>query len=269
MTTELFQITEGRVPVLVNAPHPGTFIPAAIADRMTPEALTVPDTDWFADRLAAVAIEHGASLLTATHSRYVVDLNRDPSGAVLYPGADNTGLVPTSTFAHQPIYRDGCEPDNRAMAERVETYWRPYHDRLYAELARLKVIHGVAMLLDVHSIPSRAPRFFEGRLPDLNLGSADKASAAPDVIAKAWSVCAEAEGFSAVLDGRFKGGYITRRYGQPDDNVHALQIEIAQSAYMTEGPPWTYDADQASGIRAVVSGLVGAMADWAGHAMAA
>ena len=151
----------------------------------------------------------------------------------------------------------------------METYWRPYHDRLYQELARLKVIHGVAMLLDVHSIPARAPRFFEGRLPDLNLGTADGASAAPGVVDRVWSVCAGARGFSAVKDGRFKGGYITRRYGQPEQNVHAVQIEIAQAAYMTEGPPWAWDADKAGGIRDVVGRLVGALLDWASHAKAA
>lgn len=269
MTDDLFQISEGRVPVLVNAPHPGTLIPAAIADRMTPEALAVPDTDWFADRLAAVALDHGASLMTATHSRYVVDLNRDPSGAVLYPGHDNTGLVPTSTFAHQPVYRDGAEPSQQEMMERVERYWRPYHDRLYGELAKLKVLHGVAMLLDVHSIPARAPRFFPGRLPDLNLGTADGASAAQDVVDRAWAVCAEAKGFSAVHDGRFKGGYITRRYGQPDDNVHAVQIEIVQASYMTEGPPWAYDPEKAAAMRGVISQLVGTLADWATQAVAA
>jgi N-formylglutamate amidohydrolase len=160
-------------------------------------------------------------------------------------------------------------PDQREVAERVETYWRPYHDRLYAELAKLKVIHGVAMLLDVHSIPARAPRFFEGRLPDLNLGAADGMSAAPGVVDRTWAVCAGARGFSAVRDGRFKGGYITRRYGQPDDNVHAVQIEIVQASYMTEGPPWAYDAAKAAAMRGVVSQLVGAMTDWASHAVAA
>lgn len=269
MTDHLYHISEGRVPVLVNAPHPGTFIPPDIAARMTSGALQVPDTDWFAERLADVALDHGASLMTATHSRYVVDLNRDPSGAVLYPGADNTGLVPVNTFAHDPVYREGAAPDQREIAERVERYWRPYHDRLYAELAKLKVVHGVAMLLDVHSIPARAPRFFEGRLPDLNLGTADGASASPAVADRAWAVCAGAKGFSAVKDGRFKGGYITRRYGRPEENVHAVQIEIAQASYMTEGPPWAYDAAQAAAIRGVLSQLIGALADWAGHAKAA
>jgi N-formylglutamate deformylase len=269
MTEPLYHITEGRVPVLVNVPHPGTYIPPEIADRMTPVARQVPDTDWFADRLAAVALDHGASLMVATHSRYVVDLNRDPSGAVLYPGADNTGLVADTTFAYDPIYREGLAPDQREVAERVERYWRPYHDRLYQELAKLKVIHGVAMLLDVHSIPSRAPRFFQGRLPDLNLGTADGASAAPGVVERVWRVCADAEGFSAVKDGRFKGGYITRRYGQPEQNVHAVQIEIAQCAYMTEGPPWIWDAGKAAGIRDVIGQLVATMLEWASHAKAA
>ncbi|MEZ5669419.1 MAG: N-formylglutamate deformylase [Alphaproteobacteria bacterium] len=264
----LYHVSEGTIPVLVNVPHAGVHIPPAIAATMTPAALAVADTDWFADRLAAVALAHGATLMTATHSRYVVDLNRDPTGTPLYPGADNTGLVPTTTFAHEPIYRD-APPDAAALAERVGRYWMPYHDQLYAELARMKVIHGIAVLLDVHSIPAHAPRFFDGRLPDLNLGSADGASAAPALTARAWRVCTEAKGFSAVHDGRFKGGYITRRYGQPEQGVHALQIEIVQAAYMTEGPPWVWDEAKARPLMAVLGAMVGTLADWVGHAAAA
>jgi N-formylglutamate deformylase len=250
-------------------PHAGTYLPIRIAERMTGQARHVPDTDWHVERLYDMAAGLGATVLTATHSRYVVDLNRPPDNRPLYPGASNTELCPLTMFDFSPIYLPGQEPDDAEVAARIEAYWRPYHDQLYRELARMQVQHGVAVLLDVHSIPSRAPRFFPGRLPDLNLGTVDGTSAARELVERAWGVCRDADGFSAVLDGRFKGGYITRRYGQPDRNVHALQIEIVQAAYMREGQPWAWEPAKAEPLRQVLGRMIGTLADWVSRAAAA
>jgi N-formylglutamate deformylase len=257
-----FLFTPGKTPLLVSAPHVGTHIPEALAEAMTPEALAVPDTDWHMDKLYGFARELGAGMLLATHSRYVVDLNRDPLGKPLYPGADNTEVCPTSRFDRTPIYREGRAPDAPAVARRVERYWRPYHDVLDAELRRLKRRFGVALLFDAHSILSRVPRFFEGRLPDLNLGTGGGTSADPALVERLGAVLRGSNDFSHVVDGRFKGGYITRHYGRPEDGFHAVQLEMAQCVYMDETPPWTYRPDLAERIQPVLRRLLQAMLDW-------
>jgi N-formylglutamate amidohydrolase len=204
----------------------------------------------------------GCGLIVAEQSRYVIDLNRDPSGTPLYPGADNTELCPLSTFGRQPIYRPGQEPDAAEIAERVERDWRPYHDTIEAELAKLKAKFGVAVLWDGHSIPSRVPRFFDGQLPDLNLGSASGASADPSLTETARAAL-DGPGMTLVVNGRFKGGYITRRYGRPAENVHALQLEKAQIAYMDEAPPYPWSMSRAAPMLARVERTLRALVAWA------
>jgi N-formylglutamate deformylase len=260
---ETFHFTAGTTPLLISIPHCGTFIPPEIAARMTPEALAVPDTDWHVEKLYDFVPALGAGLITATHSRYVVDLNRDPSGRPLYPGADNSELVPLKTFASEPIYRDGQEPDDAEIAARRETYWRPYHDKIATELARLRDRFGVAILWDGHSIISEAPRFFEGRLPDFNLGTGKGATADSGLTARIMDVLNGAEGFTAILNGRFTGGYITRHYGQPGAGIHALQLEMAEIAYMEEGPPFAWDPSRAENLTDVLRRVVAALIDWA------
>jgi N-formylglutamate deformylase len=255
--------TAGDTPLVVSAPHVGTYVPAAILGRLTPEAAELADTDWHIERLYDFARGLGASVIAATHSRLVIDLNRDPSGQPLYPGASNTELCPLGTFADGPVYRDGGAPDAAEIAARVETCWRPYHAALAAELARARARFGVAVLWDAHSIVSRASRFFAGTLPDFNLGTADGASCDPALAARVHAILATAPGFSAVHNGRFKGGYITRHYGQPADGVHALQLEMAQSAYMVEGPPFAWDPERAARLRPVLEACLGACLDWA------
>ncbi len=261
--TDNFQFTAGTTPVLISVPHAGTAIPPAIAARMTPEALALPDTDWHVEKLYDFAAELGAGLIAADHSRYVVDLNRDPSGKPLYPGADNSEFVPLTTFAEQPIYRPGQQPDAVEITARREAYWQPYHDRLAAELARLKSTFGVAVLWDGHSILSHVPRFFDGRLPDLNLGSAKDASAAPELVAQVMGVLGNADGFSSILNGRFTGGYITRHYGQPGDGVHALQLEMAEIAYLDETDPSRYDPARAARLKTLLRQTIETVIAWA------
>ena len=262
MDQPLYILSRGSTPLLIDVPHAGTHVPAEIAAGMTPLALTVPDTDWHVPSLYQHALERGAGLMAATHSRYVIDLNRDPQDVALYPGADNTELCPRQSFANEPLYRAGREPDAIAVRRRREIGWAPYHAALRAELERLRAEHGYAVLLDAHSIRSRVPRFFEGRLPDLNLGTADGRSCAADLRERAMTVLRGAAGFSAVLDGRFKGGYITRHYGQPGEGVHALQLEIAQACYMDEERPRTWSPAPAMALVEVLRSLVEALLRW-------
>jgi len=255
----LWTLARGDSPLVVDVPHAGTHIPGAIAARFTPAGLRVPDTDWHVDRLVSFAPEAGMTLLCATHSRYVVDLNRDPSGVQLYAGADNTELCPTRTFGNAPIYAAEILPAPEEIAARRRDYFDPYHAALHAEIERVRARHGYAILLDGHSIRSVVPRFFAGRLSDLNLGTADGASCAPAVQAAADLVLAGATAFTSVVNGRFKGGYVTRHYGQPARGVHALQLEIAQACYMDESPPYPWDAPRAAKLVAVLERLVAAL----------
>jgi N-formylglutamate deformylase len=243
-------------------PHVGTAVPEAIAVRMTDTARNLPDTDWQVDRLYDFVTDLNASVIAATHSRYVVDLNRAPDHRPLYPGSSETGLCPTTTFADRPIYRDGQAPEEAEVAERREHYWRPYHQRLQEQLAAITARHGAAVLWEAHSIRSRVPRFFQGRLPDLNIGTGGGASAAPALIARLKAVAAESADYSHVVDGRFKGGYITRAYGNPVAGVHAVQLELAQATYMEEDPPYAFREDLAERIRPVLRRLLEATLSW-------
>jgi len=258
----LWDLQSGDSPLLVNVPHAGRFVPDAIRLRFTPAAEALADTDWHVERLARVAPSMGVTLLVATHSRYVVDVNRDPSGRALYAGADNTELCPLRTFANEAIYRDGAGLSASEIAARRAVYFDPYHERLRRELARLHVLHGHVVLFDLHSIKSRVPRFFEGRLPDLNLGTASGASCSASLREAALHLCADATGFTHVADGRFKGGYITRHYGSPQSGFHALQLETAQSAYMEEEPPFPWDGSRASRFAALLERLLVALSEW-------
>lgn len=250
------------VPLIVNVPHAGTWLPPLIAEALTHASLQVPDTDWHVDELYDFAPALGTTLMVATHSRIVVDLNRNPTGDALYAGVSNTEICPTATFASQPIYKPGVAPDKVVIASRVERYWRPYHQQLLAEIARIKAVHGYCILLDAHSIISVAPRFFEGRLPDLNLGTADGRSCEVSLARLACEVLTHADGFTSVHNGRFKGGYITRHYGDPAGQVHALQLEMAQSCYLDEAAPARYDASRAAALKMVLKTLVERLLTW-------
>lgn len=258
-----FRFHQGSAPLVVSVPHAGEHVPAPLLARLTHDATALPDTDWHVHRLYDFAAELGASVLVAQCSRYVVDLNRDPEGRALYTGQDETGIVPTTTFDREPVYRDGQVPDQVEIDARIAVYWRPYHDRLAAEVARIRAAHGVCVLLDAHSIRSQVPRFFEGALPHLNLGTRDGASADPGLIQAAMAVLAQAPGFSSVCDGRFRGGYITRHHGRPDAGVHALQLEMAQRVYMDETPPYAYREDLAGRIRPTLRELLESAIAWA------
>ncbi|MDR2128108.1 MAG: N-formylglutamate deformylase [Burkholderiaceae bacterium] len=245
-----FRFRAGTRPLLISMPHVGTHVPPALLERLTDKARHVPDTDWHLERLYDFADELGASVLIATHSRYVIDLNRSLDGASLYPGQSVTGLCPIDTFDDTPLYRSRAnEPDAAEIAARRNAIWQPYHAKLAEELARLKSTHGTALLWDAHSIRSVLPRFFDGKLPDLNLGT-DNGSSCDDALAqRLLDIAREAHGYTAVLNGRFKGGHITRHFGQPSLDIHAVQLEITQCSYMQEHLPFNYLPAVAAGVQ--------------------
>jgi len=257
--TEPYRFERGRTPLLVTIPHDGRELPADIESRMTEAGAARPDTDWHVERLYGFAESLGAGVLAARYSRYVVDLNRPPGDEALYPGQVATGLCPTATFAGEPIYRDGAGPDDAGRRSRVERYWRPYHERLAAELERLREAHGYALLWDAHSIRSRVPRLFEGELPVLNVGTNGSRSAGRRIERDLWSA-AERSPYPAVLNGRFIGGYTTRHYGNPARGVHAVQLEIAQRAYMDE-KTLRYDEPRAQALGETLETLLATYLD--------
>jgi N-formylglutamate deformylase len=268
---DLFRFIFGKSPLLVSVPHAGTHVPDAIAGRLSDRARGLPDTDWHVDRLYDFLGAIGATAISATHSRYVIDLNRAPDSRPLYAGASNTELCPTTTFAEEPIYRPGQAPDAAEIEDRRTRYWQPYHDRLNEALAEIRARHGVAVLWDAHSIRSEVPRFFAGRLPDLNIGTGGGTSAAPELVAQVSgrAAAAEALGYSHVVNGRFKGGYITRTYGRPAAGAHAIQLELSQITYMDEDPPYAFRADLAAQVRPVLRHMLEAALAWTAEARAA
>jgi N-formylglutamate deformylase len=253
---EIFELHQGTVPLLISVPHDGTLIPADIASRMVPAARRVPDTDWHVARLYAFAREFGASMIVPRHSRYVVDLNRPPDDTSLYPGQNTTGLCPMVQFSGEAVYLDGQMPDEDEVGERVERYWRPYHDALRGELERIHAGHGRVTLWEGHSIRgSELPFLFDGRLPDLNLGTAGGRSCSPALQARLEGVLAAQDGYDFVVNGRFKGGYITREYGEPARGIDAVQLEISQRVYMDEAS-YAYDESKATQAQPTLAGLL-------------
>lgn len=249
----VYDFHEGNTPLLISIPHDGRELPEVIASRMTAAARALPDTDWHVTRLYAFAREIGASILAARFSRYVIDLNRPPDDASLYPGSAGTGLCPQRTFGGEAIYAAAPEIDTD---ERLDRYWRPYHRKIEETLTALRMRHGVALLWDAHSIASRVPSLFEGELPVLNIGTFDGRSCGRQRAARVITV-AEQSPYDAVADGRFKGGFITRHYGDPDNDIHAMQLELAQRAYMDEASG-RYDEVKTSRLRETLRAMLAA-----------
>lgn len=261
-----FRFKAGNTPLLISMPHAGTTIPDAIAADMSAVAQLKADTDWHLPLLYNMAEKLGASVISAEYSRYVIDLNRSKDDSNLYPGQDTTGLCPVDTFSKQPLYKAGREPDAMHIAERIEKYWQPYHQQLGEELERIRALHGIAVLWDAHSIASVVPRFFDGKLPDFNFGSADQHSCALELqnaLDAMMQKSIHAKPVSYVVNGRFKGGYITRNYGQPKQNIHAVQLEMSQCVYMNETAPFDYRPDLASQVQPLLTELLTTCLNWA------
>ncbi|WP_304166154.1 N-formylglutamate deformylase [Phenylobacterium aquaticum] len=260
MAGDWLEVARGDAPLVVSFPHTGLDLPGELATRFVSPWLARKDADWWIDRLYDFAADLGATTVRTRISRSVIDVNRDPSGASLYPGQATTELCPTTTFDGEPLYRPGDEPDAAEIARRRETWFAPYHAALDAELQRLRAIHPRVVLYEAHSIRSVIPRLFDGVLPQFNLGTNSGAACDPALTRAVEAVC-EATGWSWVANGRFKGGWTTRRYGQPGQGVHALQMELACRGYMDDpdDPPtprtWpaAYRPDQAAPLRAALT----------------
>jgi N-formylglutamate deformylase len=246
MNDDTLTLHAGTTPLLVSLPHDGSVIPDAIGDRMHLSARRAPDTDWHVARLYDFARELGASVLVPRYSRYVVDLNRPPDDVSLYPGQNTTGLCPIVQFSGEPVYLDGQQPSPDEIRQRVDRYWRPYHDALKTELRRLLTVHDRVVLWEGHSIRGECPFLFEGRLPDFNLGTSSGASCSNSLQGRLENILASQQGYDHVVNGRFKGGYITRHYGNPSIGVDAVQLEISQRIYMDED---TFAWDEARAVR--------------------
>jgi N-formylglutamate deformylase len=256
----LFEYLPGDLPILISFPHSGTYVPPELTARLRPQVLDLPDTDWFVPQLYDFSRELGASVIRATHSRYVVDLNRPPDGAPLYPGQRETTVCPTETFGGEALYLDGANPSAAEIADRLPRYWQPYHDKLEVLIRDLVQRHGHCVLWDAHSILSQVPGLFEGRLPDLNVGTSGGRSCSPAVLNRIVASLSTQKQFSFVVDGRFKGGFITRHYGRPAARIEAVQLEIAQCAYLVETRTPTFDAARARPLSLLLRDLLGSVA---------
>jgi N-formylglutamate deformylase len=251
-----FSLQRGRVPLLISLPHDGSDIAHDISERMQPAARCSPDTDWHVGRLYQPLAETlGASVLKPMASRYVVDLNRPADGHALYPGQRETGLVPVIGFDGVPLYREGLAPDAAEVQRRIAEFWQPYHQALADELSRLCEEHGRAVLWEGHSIRSRVPMLFQGRLPDFNLGTANGESCGLALQARLQDCLESQSRFSIAVNGRFKGGYITRNYGSPAAGIQAVQLELVQLNYMDE-ESFAYDEAKASDVQILISRLL-------------
>ncbi|QXH51156.1 N-formylglutamate deformylase [Pseudomonas fakonensis] len=253
---------QGRLPLLISMPHAGLALTDVVRDGLVPPARSLPDTDWHIPRLYDFARELGASVVAAEYSRFVIDLNRPDDDKPLYAGA-TTGLYPATLFEGEPLFMDGQVPTADERATYLERIWRPYHDTIRRELARMRKEFGYALLWDAHSIRSVIPHLFDGKLPDFNLGTFNGASCDPELAERLKGVCAGFPGYSHVLNGRFKGGHITRHYGDPAQHIHAVQLELAQSTYMQEVEPFAYREDLAQPTQEVLRGLLEALLGWA------
>ncbi|MFQ5624748.1 MAG: N-formylglutamate deformylase [Paracoccaceae bacterium] len=252
------EVSEGSGPIILGMPHTGTWVPEEIMARLNDTGRALADTDWHIDRLYDGLLE-GATTVRATFHRYVIDANRPPSGDSLYPGQNTTGLCPLTDFDGRPVWRGGEEPDAAEIEARRRRFHAPYHAALAEQVARVRERHGIAILYDCHSIRSVIPYLFEGELPALNVGTNGGTSCAGPLESAAVAV-AGASRFDTVLNGRFKGGWTTRHYGRPETDVHAIQMEIAQRAYLTEeAAPWRYDETKAEALRDTLAAVLAAL----------
>ncbi|WP_082630968.1 N-formylglutamate deformylase [Roseovarius atlanticus] len=255
------EVTRGQSPLVLGLPHTGTDVPPDVADGLNETGRELADTDWHIQALYAGLVGDASTVRTTIH-RYVIDVNRDPEGASLYPGQNTTSLCPVTDFDGQPIWKEGAAPDAAEIARRREAYHAPYHAALAAELERVRDIHGFAVLYDCHSIRSEIPFLFDGTLPDFNVGTDEGRTCAPSIQDSVHRRCEAAKGYSAILNGRFKGGWTTRHYGRPGEGLHAIQMELAQCTYMHESPPWDYAPDRADRLRPHLKTILDDLIRW-------
>jgi N-formylglutamate deformylase len=257
----LMEVHQGTSPLVLGLPHTGTDIPPNSLARLNGTGRAMADTDWHIHNLYDGLLDSVTTVRTPIH-RYVIDVNRDPAGVSLYPGQNTTGLCPLTDFDGQSIYQDGQEPDSAEIERRRATYHAPYHAALQAELDRVHALHGFAILYDCHSIRSHIPFIFDGTLPDFNIGTNLGTTCSPEIADAVAQICSDAKGYNSITNGRFKGGWTTRHYGHPADGFHAIQMELAQSTYMAEAPPWDYATLRADTLRITLKKTLETLSDW-------
>jgi formiminoglutamase len=248
-------IKRGDSPIVLAQPHGGTDVPLTIWDRFNTVGQALADTDWHINRLYDGLLENASVIQTPVH-RYVIDANRDPAGVSLYPGQNTTTLCPLTDFDGRPIFRDGQEPSNDEVEERRASFHAPYHEAIAEELERVRQKFGIAVLYDCHSIRSNIPFLFEGELPVFNIGSNVGQTCAPMIEQITVEACRADVNVETVVNARFKGGWTTRHYGQPETGIHAIQMETAQRAYMFEQSPWAYAPERANKTRAILKSIL-------------
>jgi len=255
--SDIFKLRRGNSKLLVSMPHVGTQLPAWLTPRMSKDALNLPDTDWYLEELYDFLPELDVTLIAANYSRYVVDLNRSSDDISLYPGSNVTGLCPTDTFSDQAIYGQESSLDPTEIESRLNRFWYPYHDALAAEIARIKAVHGEVIVWEAHSIRSVVPRFFDGELPQLNIGTADGMSCKQSLLDSVVDVIKQSADYSWVVNGRFKGGFITRHYSQPSQGINTMQLEIAMRSYMDESSlKPSFDHNKAQSLRVLLKSMM-------------
>ncbi len=258
---EPYEFTAGTSPLLISIPHAGTRLTPEVAAGLSEAALPLGDTDWHIPHLYEFARAMGASVLAGNYSRFVIDLNRPSDDKPLYTTA-TTGLYPDTLFDGRDTFKPGMTPTDTRRQDYLAQIWQPYHQRIQSELARIKQEFGYALLFDAHSIASVIPRLFDGQLPDLNLGTNNGESCSAALSDVLTGICQQQTQFSHVLNGRFKGGYITRAYGQPEADIHAVQLELAQVNYMDETPPYAWSETRAPALQALLQQLLEGMVAW-------
>ncbi len=255
------QTVTGNSPIVLGLPHTGTFVPDGILAKLNTIGRGLDDTDWHIHRLYD-AVMPDVTTVRATFHRYVIDANRDPEGVSLYPGKNTTGLVPLTDFDGQDIWE--APPSEKDIQARRLSYHAPYHAALQAELERVHALHGIAILYDCHSIRSGIPYLFEGTLPDFNIGTNQGTTCAAAIQTVTETVCTDATDYTSTTNGRFKGGWTTRYYGQPSAGYHAIQMELAQSTYLgSETAPWHYDTQKAARLRPHLTSILTQLAELA------
>ncbi|MCP5036064.1 MAG: N-formylglutamate deformylase [Rhodobacteraceae bacterium] len=257
----MIKVLPGNSPLVLGMPHAGTDVPPAIWKNLNQTGRALADTDWHIHQLYDGLCADVTTVRTPIH-RYVIDVNRDPDGNSLYPGANTTGLCPLTDFDGLAIYRNGKVPDETEVARRRRAYHAPYHTALETQLQRVNKLHGFAVLYDCHSIRSHVPFLFEGTLPDFNIGTNNGSTCDPKIEQMTADICQNADGYSSVLNGRFRGGWTTRHYGKPGQGLHVIQMELAQSTYMDEAAPWLYQASKAKALRSHLSQILTALKNW-------
>jgi len=258
---DIFRTRQGASPILLSMPHSGMVVPPTLVNDLTQKAQQLPDTDWHLSRLYSFADVLDATTVQANYSRYVIDLNRPPDNAALYPGQPGTDLCPLHGFDGDALYHPGSEPDEQEVDRRWRQYWMPYHTELKAQIDRIKKLHGFVVLYDCHSIRSRLPRLFDGELPVFNLGTADGTACSGRLQSRIEQVLVDSP-YRFAVNGRFKGGYITRHYGNPSAEIHAIQMELAQSAYMEETPGYNYLPERAKELQRVLEEVLQLLLHW-------